>query len=134
MSWTYDETALADPTNQVRLKLGDTNPDDQQLSDEEIDLLLSEAGSVESAVQRGARVLAARYARQTDKWVGDLKILYSQRARAYRELAESLSGTVSVFRIPSAGGIRVSEKETMASDPDLVAPAFRRDQFDNTEE
>jgi hypothetical protein len=135
VSWTYDETLLAtSELFQVRLKLGDTDTSDQQFQDEEIQRFLTEAGSVDGAVQRAARALASKYSRNVDKWVGDLKILASQRARAYRELAESLTGTASTHRVPSAGGIYVSEKEDIAANEDLVAPSFIRDQFDNVEE
>lgn len=134
MAWTYDATALDDPINQVRLKLGDTNSGDPQLEDEEIDLFLDEAGSVEGAVRRAALAIASKYSRQADKWVGDLKILASQRARAYRELADSLGGVASVYQVPSAGGIRVSDKEEIETDDDLVVPSFRRGMFDNVEE
>lgn len=137
MAWSYEPTELSTtPLYQVRFKLGDTNDADQQLSDEELLQLLAESGSVEGAVRRAALVLATKYARHSDKWVGDLKILYSQRARAYRELAESssLKGVSSTYRVPSAGGIRLSDKEGIEADDDLVVPSFRRNLHDNVED
>lgn len=138
MSWTYDETTLATSArNRVRLKLGDTNASNQQLQDEEIDLLLSETGSETAALVAAAQALAAKYAPSVDKWVGDLKILASQRHRAYLDLIEkTLTGTASAasrLAVPTAGGVYAAEKEAMEGDDSLVHPAFRRGLHDNTE-
>lgn len=135
MAWTYEDTELdINPIYRVRLKLQDTNEADPQLQDEEIQLLIDQAGSEAGAVHAGARVLAARYARSVDKWVGDLKILASQRARAYRELAGEYEASALITGVPSAGGIRVAEKDAQASDASLEQPHFFRGQHDNLEE
>lgn len=135
MSWTYDIT-LPTTRDQVRLRIGDTISTDQQMQNEELDALLAATGdNVNSASLAAARMLQARYARQVDKWVGDLKILASQRARAYASLIEEIESVVSVGRgTPFAGGIRVDAKSTLSEDSSLVQPSFRRGMFDNTEE
>lgn len=133
MSWTYDATELDEPRNQVRLKLGDTNPNDPQLQDEEIDRFLNEADSVDGATRMAASALAARYSRSVDKWVGDLKILASQRSRHYLELAKSLTGRASIHAVPSAGGVFQADKDGMEQNSSLVQPFFRRGQHDNRE-
>lgn len=135
MAWTYDPTDLSADKDRVRFKIGDTNSADPQLEDEEILYLLDLTGSVDGAVKRAAEALAFKYARQADKWVGDLKILASQKSRAYRELAEGISASASVFfGVPYAGGIRVGDKETVEADTDLVSPSFRRGLHDNLAE
>lgn len=133
MAWTYDPSALDDPVNAVRLTIGDTNPSDQQLQDEEIQSLLDISGnSVESASAKAARALAAKYARSVDKWVGDLKILASQRQLHYLKLQETLEGRSALGNgVPSAGGIRISQKEAQEENDDLVQPFFRRGMHDN---
>jgi hypothetical protein len=133
MSWTYNPEDLTTDLNKFRRLLGDVNEDDQQYSDEEAEMFLGAAGSIEGAVARAAKALAARYSRNVDKWVGDLKILNSQRAKAYLELSKSLSGAASTYRVPSAGGIRISQKEEVEADTELVVPSFRRDHMDNVE-
>lgn len=131
MAWSYDPLNVDLARNRVRLLLGDTDPQDEQLQDEEIDLLIELHVTDEASAAAGARALAFRYARLSDKWVGDLKILASQKSRAYRELAEHLETQVShVARPPFAGGIRVSQKESIELDTDLVQPHFRRGMFD----
>ena len=133
MSWTYSQSQLDEPRNQVRLKLGDTDSSDQQLQDEEIDQFLAETDSVEGATLAAARALAARYSRSVDKWVGDLKILGSQRSRHYLALVKALSGKASIHAVPSAGGVFQAEKEDMEQNNALVQPFFRRGQHDNLE-
>lgn len=135
MAWTYDPADLDDPIYAVRLTIGDTNPNDPQMQDEEIQSLLDLTGnSVASASAKAARALAARYARSVDKWVGDLKILASQRQRHYLNLSEELEGASALGHgVPSAGGIRVSQKESMEANDDLVQPFFRRGMHDNRE-
>lgn len=133
MAWTYDESELDIPRNQVRLKLGDVDRSDPQLQDEEIDQFLAETDSVDGATFRAARALAARYSRSVDKWVGDLKILASQRSRHYLELAKALSSSALIHGVPSAGGVFQSDKDAMEQDSSLVQPFFRRGMHDNTE-
>lgn len=133
MSFTYEETLLDVPRNQVRLKLGDTDKNDPQLQDEEIDQLLDETDSVDGAVRLAASALAAKYSRSVDKWIGDLKILASQRSRHYLELAKSLGGRASIHAVPSAGGVFVADKESIESNESLATPAFRRGMHDNLE-
>ena len=131
MPYSYDPTLPTDK-DKVRLTIGDTVTTAFLLSNEEIVALLSMYGSVHQAAIAAARGLAAKYSREADKWVGDLKILASQKAKAFLELATALSdagGSMSARGVPSAGGIRISQKETMEDNTDRVRPAFYRNQF-----
>lgn len=131
--WSYDISLTTDK-DKVRLAIGDTIELDPQLSDEEIEATLSLYGSVRAAAVAMCNVLAAKYARFADKWVGDLKILASQKSRAYRELAGTLASSASGMMsagVPSAGGIYVGDKQSQASDASLVKPSFRRGMTDS---
>ena len=133
MAWTYDSLIKTD-RDQVRFIIGDTNADDPQLEDGEIDFLLTAEGTVSGAAVAACRALVAKYARLCDKWVGDLKILASQKQLHYSRLLETLqtpSGASALRAIPSAGGISVSQKTEYESDTDRVQPAFRRGMDDN---
>lgn len=135
MSWSYDP-ALPETLDRVRLLIGDTITNDQQLSDEEIYSMLMIYGAVNSTAVAACRALAARYARYADKWVGDLKILASQKHRAYLELAEELrtagsSAMGAALAVPTAGGIYVSEKEAYEGNTNRVVPFFRRGMHDS---
>lgn len=127
MVWTYDEEALAEPLNALRLRIGDTVASRPLFYDEELQSFLDATSTVDAAALAALRVLEARSAREVDKWVGDLKILASQRHRAYQRSIEEFEGLVAGrYAVPSAGGIRVSQKEEHEGDDDLVVPSFRR--------
>lgn len=134
MSWTYDSADLTTELNQVRLRIGDTNELDQQLSDEEIQSFIDMSSSVDGAVVLCLRSLAAKYARYTDKWVGNLKVLASQRHRHYLQQLEAATTASGAIGVPSAGGIRRSQKETYEADDDRLGTSIYRDMHDNTEE
>lgn len=135
MSWSYDPE-LTEDKDRVRLLIGDTISTQQQFQDEELVWILSENGSsIYAAAASACRMLAAKYSRQADKWVGDLKILASQKARSYLALAESFDAKAGsqMWAIPSAGGVYVDEKEAAAADTSLVQPEFTRGMMTNTE-
>lgn len=134
MAWTYN-IELTEPKDKVRLMIGDTTNVDPQFQDEELEAMLAIYGNVTQTAVAAARALSARYSRQADKWVGDLKILASQRAKQYRELADMLeTASVGTFGIPSAGGIRVSQKEAAEGDTDRVQPSFKSNMFEGVDE
>ena len=135
MSWTYD-ILLATNRDKVRLLIGDTLSTDQQFSDEELDWLLLENGNgLYRTASAACRALATRYSRYADKWVGDLKILASQKARGYLAMAQELDkkSSASSWAVPTAGGVYVDEKEAAAADTSLVQPEFVRGMMTNTE-
>jgi len=90
MAWSYD-ASLSTTRDQVRSMVGDTKSTDQQLQNETIEALLVDTGdNPTAAAVQAAKLIAANYSRQADKWVGDLKILASQKSRAYYELSKQL--------------------------------------------
>ena len=91
MSWTYSGDPSTSDRDAVRFLVGDTDEDDQQLSDSEIEYILSEnSNDPYGAAVQGAEALAAKYARQMDKRVGQLWIMAEARFEHYRLLAEQL--------------------------------------------
>lgn len=112
MTWTYGGDPSGSDRDKVRFSIGDTNTADQQMTDEEIAYLITTHG-VGLAIVKAAYALAGKYARMSDKAVGDLSIKYSQRARAYLDLAKELdkdwdeAQNLSGLAIPlaEAGGI-----------------------------
>lgn len=63
MSWSYDPTNLENHLNWIRLRIGDTDTNDQQLSDEEITSLLSLHDNKCLAAAAAAGMIAAKYSR-----------------------------------------------------------------------
>ena len=80
MSWTYSRDPSVSDRDKVRFLIGDTDVDDQLISDEEIDWLLTEESSVTSASVRACETVAAKFARLADKSVGDLRLSLSQKS------------------------------------------------------
>lgn len=138
MSWTYTGEIVS-TRDQVRFLIGDTIASDPQLTDQEVEYLLTTYVTVGKAAIAACRTLAAKYARYSDKWVGDLKILASQRVKHYLDLAKELEtspvgAATSGLCAPSAGGISVAAKQEQEADTDRVAPFFTRGRDDNTSE
>lgn len=151
MTWTYEGTPFpavnpcsglpipAQPTSQpcidtVRFLIGDTDSTDQLLQDGEVlGLLTQNNSSVYQAAIEGARSIAALFARQADKTVGDLHIIASQRTKAYEALIKSLQAQAMRHDAPLAyaGGISISDKENNEEDDDLVAPSFTKGMMDD---
>lgn len=135
MSWTYSKNPLSSDRDAVRFKIGDTNSDDQQLSNEEITYLLTTYTSVEKAAVEAARTLIAKYARLVDKTVGDLSISYSQRLAAYKDLLTTLETGMltsgALVAAPYAGGLTHSDKQLLRDDSDAVQNNFEIDTHDH---
>lgn len=128
MAWTYtpDFTTARD---QIRLLIGDTNTNDQQLQDAEIAYLVTENGGVYSAAAAAARTIAAKYARMVDLEVRGLqKQSLAQRQQHYADLAGQLTQkSARAGAMPYAGGISVADKQTQEQDTDRVKPYFTAD-------
>jgi len=138
MAWSYDEGNLnTDDTlgrlNAVRLLIGDTDTNDQQVQDEEIVFGLAQANNnVYSAGAWLCRTLAAKYSRNVDSEIsGALKESASQLQDHYNSLADNLEyqgsklGGLGI----AAGGIRVSTVDGVRANTNRVKPEFNKDQF-----
>jgi len=89
MTWSYN-SALTTDKDKVRFYIGDTDQTNQLLQDEEINFLLTEITNVLLAAAYAAKAVAAKFSRQADKAVGDLRISLSQKAQTYMALAADL--------------------------------------------
>lgn len=86
--------------------------------------LISMFGSVRAAAPHAARAIAARFADEADKRVGDLSIAASQKAKAFMDLARSLERQVATAAQPYGGGLSVSERNAARTDSDRILPQF----------
>jgi hypothetical protein len=141
LSWSYDPTDLDTTTssgrlNTVRLLLGDTDTNDQQVQNEEVTFALAQTNdSVYFAAAWLARTVAAQYARKVNTQLdGALSADYSDLQKQYINLAEALeyqgkkSGAVLGV---VAGGITKSGINTVRDNTNRVEGSFRRDRFRN---
>jgi hypothetical protein len=132
VTWTWDETDISTDLAKVRVRIGDTNTNDELLSDEVIDSFLDVRSDVVLAAIDCCRAIIAKLSRDVDRSNLGMSASRSQKVQHYRDLlaelqkqaAESSSGA------PRIGGISKTAKDDVDGDSDRVAPAFRRGQFD----
>jgi hypothetical protein len=142
MTWTYDGDPAASALSAIRFLSGDTDTNDQLVTDEEIAWLNSEASGTTTATTAlykaaagAVRAQAAKWTRLADQTVGDLSVSMSQKASAAMATAAALdlrAASDAGVPVPFAGGISVADKTTREADTDRVGPWSRIDQFSNT--
>lgn len=121
--------------DQVRFLSGDTNENSHFIEDEEITFALTQEGNVRGAAALLLEHLAGRFSSAADKSVGPFRLSYSSRAKSYADRASALRQRgITIFAVPSAGGISIDGKSSRQADTDRVRPAFTRDMMENTEE
>jgi hypothetical protein len=141
MAWSYDESDLETTStfgriNAVRLLVGDTDSNEQQVQNEEIVFALTQTNNnVYYAGAWCARVIAAKYSRKVTTSIDNaISADYSDLATQYQKLAESLeyqgkkSGAVVGIK---AGGITKSGIDAIRANTNRITPSFRRDRFRN---
>ena len=129
MTWSYSGNPSASTRDAVRFAIGDTLTADQQLTDEEIDYVLTFKSTVIGAAISCCDGLIARYSRLVTQGVGSISVSYSDRIRQYKELLARLR-LRGPAAIPFAGGTTVSGKDLANEDTDRDRPAFDLDSFD----
>lgn len=92
MTWSYSGNPGSSDKDAVRFLVGDTDTNDQLLSNEEIDWVILQAGDSQyQAAHDAAYAIASKFSRMaTSKSVGDLSLSYADRAKAYFDLANEL--------------------------------------------
>ena len=125
MTFTYD---LSTTIGQVRLMIGDTDSTDVLLYNEEISAMLTTFNNAIALTSANcARAIGGKYTRKADKQIGDLKIQYMNRSKAFFDLADNIMlNQRGKTLIPYCGGISQSDKSINEDDSDLVQPSFKR--------
>lgn len=90
MSWSYSGDPSSSDLDLVRFLIGDTDTNDQQVTDEEINYMLGIYGSPYAAAYNLCVNLMAKYARQVDYTIGPESVKASQRYKNYQSLAQAL--------------------------------------------
>lgn len=132
MTWTYSGDPSASSLDEVRFLIGDTDSTDPLISNEEIAYALAQEANALLAAARICRAISATYARKADKSVGDLHISFKQSYDNYLALASELESRGNMSSaMPYAGGISVSDKNSVDADTDRVRPSIRKGMHDN---
>ena len=92
MAWTYSGDPASSDRDAVRFLIGDTDSTDQLLQDAEVSFCIAQAGpNLYQAAHDAAYAIASKFSRMaTSKSVGDLSLSYSDRAKAFFDLANEL--------------------------------------------
>lgn len=141
MTFSYDPTDLDTSTesgrlNVTRLLLGDTDTNDQLLSDEEITFILSENNNnVYISAAYCARSIGSKLAREVDvKLDGALSESGSSLSTQFFTLADKLEMQAKMAGAQlgvSAGGITLTSIKSTLLLPNRVPSSFRMRQYDN---
>lgn len=129
-SFTYDGDLTVN-RNLVRFEIGDTDGDNFDLSDEEIDGVLTLETKVYLAAARCADHLSSKYARLANFKVGDVSKNLDTLSKKFADRAKHLRARSNLDAVAYAPAIYVDEKETLEDNTNLTKPQFRIGQFDS---
>lgn len=90
MTWTYGGDPASSSSDRARFLCGDTDINDQLLSDGEINYLITSKGSPEGAAPHAALAIMAKLAREVNYWLGPEKVFAEKRLDHYKTLMETL--------------------------------------------
>ena len=136
MAWSY-VSPKASPKDTVRFLVGDTNEDDQLVSDEEIEWFIEAFPSNEyHAAAEVAENIAAKFAREINQSADGLSWSGSSLQQQYNDLAERLRAMGRRARrsgfAPYAGGLSKAERQFDDALDDLEKGHFRSHMHDNS--
>lgn len=131
----YSGAPSSNTSDELKLLLGDlsTSSSGELLKSAECTYFLTSYGSARAAAPHAARAIAAMFADQVGRAVGDLRVDAQQKFEHYSTLASSLERQAALSGVPFAGGISIAQKQSVESDTDRVAPAFRVGEHDHPE-
>lgn len=132
-TWSFNPTDLA--TNEkdaIRLEIGDTDSTNWLLADEEITYAISQERNFWAAAARCAEMAGRSLLRKADPKLGrSMQVIYSKAAQQYFDMAKGLRAKAMGSVAPYVGGMTITDKETIANDPTLVAPMFTKTMMEN---
>lgn len=134
MTWSYVSPSDSEK-DAVRFLLGDTDPDDELIQDEEINFLLDERQDRYHAAADAAEQIAGRFTREVNQSADGLSWSGSSLSQQFFELATKLRAQGRRARrsgfAPYAGGLSKHEREMDNADQDLYKGHFSSHMHDN---
>jgi hypothetical protein len=128
MAASFDPTLSTD-RDKVRSRLGDTDPADALLTDEEIDAYLTIEGTLRLATIACCKAILAKLARVVDMVTPAVEVSLSQRRDGYMVLLTELRAGAAMVPM-FAGGTNLNDKALRNADTARTQPSFTRDGFD----
>lgn len=132
MTWSYSGNPSSSSTDAVRFLVGDTDTNDQLISNEEISYLITEHGSVNRSASEAARAIAAKFARNMNRSIGGLQADFAAKYRQYLELADNLLTKEETDPVgPFLSGYKKDEKQAREDDTNREMIYVRKGFQDN---
>lgn len=132
MTWTYSGDPASSTRDAVRFLIGDTDTNDQLISNEEINYFVTEFNNARRSASEAARAIAAKYARLMNRSIGGLSADFSAKYRQYLELADSLLSKEEMKPVGLfISGYSKSAKESVELDTDRESTFSRKGIMDN---
>lgn len=131
--WSYSGNPAHSAKDQTRYLIGDTDIQEQLLSDEEIDWTLGQYNNTPmNAAIRCCETIMSKFSRLADESVGQVRISFSQKVKAYERMQNTLLCRLArEDAAPFAGGISISQKQQEVLNPDRVRPDFTKHMMEN---
>jgi hypothetical protein len=130
MAWTYTGNPSSSAESGIRFEIGDTDSLDPLLTDEEITYAISQEASIDGIKARCFEAIAAKFAREADKGIGQTRVSASQRSDHYEALAKKFRQRASGHAIPVAGGITIESVVDIGSI--YLQPIFSKNMHDRS--
>jgi len=142
MTWNYSGDPASSARDSIRFLVGDTDINDQLVTDEEIawtnnQVTGSDTATTDlyTAAYRVMIAIASKFSRLANQAIGDMRVDLFQKAENARLQAEelrTLAGRENLVPVPYAGGISIADKDIDRANSDRVDPFFTTAQFANT--
>lgn len=126
MSFNSD---LSTELDQVRLKAGDSNTQNELVADATINALLAAGHSVQSAAIETVRAILGILAPKSDTSAVGISTTRTQKYAQYQQLLSTLMS--STLPSPTFGGRSASDKDSIESNTDFAPSPFSRDRNRN---
>lgn len=135
MTWTYVDPSTSE-RDAIRFLVGDTDTNDQLISDEEIAFFIAEFPSSKyNAAAEVAEAIAGKFTREVNQSADGLSWQGSSLSQQYYELADRLRRMAKRNRrsgiAPYAGGLSKLERQLDNADGDLNKGHFTSHMHDN---
>lgn len=128
MSWSYSRDPSDSDLDAVRFYVQDTDPNDQLISDEEIEFLIAQwtpvYGSNLMVAAMAAEAIAAKFAREVSYSADGVSVGVNELQTKYDALASSLRDQYKQFDIgggPEVGGVMWSDQPDPMIKPTIWA-------------
>lgn len=133
MSWTYDPADLdTNPVDQIRLEIGDTDPNDQLLQNSEIVYAATQEDTFWGTCARCCEMISRFYARKADVRLGrSMQITYTKTFSQYQDMAARLRIKAGGTSVPFVGGMFVVDAVNYAQQSGLIQPIFTKTMMQN---